>query len=147
MNTYIETVLHRLQCCSVQTKSGKISPSLSQLCLSLTYLLINSHQKGFYLFYKYIIYILTICRQVFLENEKILLATTKSSLLTTFKLFPSIFKQENLEVSRILEKSAKQTKLNRGIKRCATDGVVKKGSILDIFQKRSKTEGFTLLYF
>lgn len=54
-----------------------------------------------------------------------------------------MFKKENLEVSQILEKSAKQTKLNRGIKRSATDGVVKKGSILDIFQKRSKTEGIS----
>ncbi|XP_018578148.1 mismatch repair endonuclease PMS2 isoform X2 [Anoplophora glabripennis] len=76
-------------------------------------------------------------RQIFLENEKILLATVKASLIKVFKSFPSTFKMQNLDVSHII--SSGKT-LERGIKRSISDGPVKKGSILDRFKKRTKTE-------
>lgn len=70
----------------------------------------------------------------------------KASLLETFKVFPAMFKRENLEASQILENKAKQQRLSKGIKRSATDGTIKKGSILDIFKKRPKTEGKIFRY-
>lgn len=71
-------------------------------------------------------------RQIFIEQEKILLATVKASLLDIFKTFPSTYKLQNLNVSNMLK--------DRGIKRSLTDSVVKKGIVLDSFRKRSKTE-------
>lgn len=76
-------------------------------------------------------------RQVFLENEKILLATVKASLLEVFSTFPSMFKSQNLDVSQMLKESANS---QRGIKRSLTEGGIKKGSILETFKKRSKTD-------
>lgn len=75
-------------------------------------------------------------RQIFLENEKILLATIKASLLNSFKSFPSTFKMQNLDISNIIA----EKNLERGIKRSLSDGIVKKGGILERFKKRSKTE-------
>lgn len=68
------------------------------------------------------------------------MATVKASLLEGFKVFPSLFKKENLEISQTLGKKAK-TISGKGIKRSATDGTLAMGSILDTFKKRSKTEG------
>lgn len=80
-----------------------------------------------------------------MENEKILLATVKSSLLEAFKVFPSMFKKENLNLTQVLENEAKQTKLNKSLKRSATDETGKRRSILETFCKRSKTEGWTYI--
>ncbi|KAJ8974600.1 hypothetical protein NQ317_019345 [Molorchus minor] len=77
-------------------------------------------------------------RQVFIENEKILLATLKSSLLEAFKTFPSTYKMQNMDISQML---ATGVKIERGVKRCITESSIKKGSILQKFKKRSKTEG------
>lgn len=52
-----------------------------------------------------------------------------------------MFKTENLEISQLLEKKSREEQPSKGIKRSATDGVVRKGTILDIFKKRSRTEG------
>lgn len=76
-------------------------------------------------------------RQIFLEKEKMLLATIKASLLNAFKSFPSTFKMQNLDISSII--IAGKT-LERGIKRSISDGTIKKGSILEKFKKKSKTE-------
>ncbi|KAJ8938444.1 hypothetical protein NQ314_011480 [Rhamnusium bicolor] len=77
-------------------------------------------------------------RQVYLENEKLLLAIVKASLLEAFKVFPSTFKMQNLGISKIITSG---TQSDRGIKRSITEGSIKKGSILERFKKRSKTEG------
>lgn len=85
-------------------------------------------------------------RQIFVENEKILLATVKASLLETFKVFPSVFKRENMDISQfLLEEKSGKSKMSKGIKRSATDGILKSGSILETFKKRSKTEGNILM--
>ncbi|RZC32950.1 mismatch repair endonuclease PMS2 [Asbolus verrucosus] len=82
-------------------------------------------------------------RQIFLEKEKVLMATIKASLIEAFKSFPSTFKMQNLELSQnstltsFIENSVK---CERGLKRSSTDGEVKKGSITERFKKRSKTE-------
>ncbi|CAH1179554.1 unnamed protein product [Phaedon cochleariae] len=78
-------------------------------------------------------------RQIYIENEKILLGTVKASLLECFKSFPSTFKLQNLDVSQNFHSDKVS---DRGIKRSLTDtSIVKKGSILETFKKRSKTEG------
>ncbi|KAJ8915847.1 hypothetical protein NQ315_004660 [Exocentrus adspersus] len=77
-------------------------------------------------------------RQVFFENEKLLLAVLKASLLNAFKSFPSTYKIQNLDVSNMI---ASEKRSDRGIKRSISEGVVKRGSILETFKKRSKTEG------
>lgn len=80
-------------------------------------------------------------RQVFLEKEKHLLATIKASLIEAFRNFPSTFKMQNLDVSQNTTIMDFFTpKRNRGLKRSLTESVIKKGSILQKFQKRSKTE-------
>lgn len=67
-------------------------------------------------------------RQVFLEKEKLLLATVKASLLEAFKELPATLRSNTLEVSR-------------GLKRHATEARVKNTSILDTFRKRPRSEG------
>ncbi|XP_019875837.1 mismatch repair endonuclease PMS2 isoform X2 [Aethina tumida] len=77
-------------------------------------------------------------RQVFLEQEKLLLAIVKSSLLDAFKLFPSSYKVQNLDVSKkifVIDK-----KKDKGLKRRLTDSILKQGSILETFKKRSRTD-------
>ncbi|KAJ3662971.1 hypothetical protein Zmor_007285 [Zophobas morio] len=81
-------------------------------------------------------------RQVFLEKEKLLLAAIKASLIEAFKNFPSSYKMQNLDLTQNTSvKDFLETKTNaRGLKRSSTDGELKKGSILQKFKKRSKTE-------
>ncbi|XP_023016312.2 mismatch repair endonuclease PMS2 isoform X1 [Leptinotarsa decemlineata] len=76
-------------------------------------------------------------RQVFVENEKILLATIKQSLLEAFKTFPSTYKMQNLDISKMIPFSSKP---ERGIKRSLTEHTIKNGSIREMFKKRSKTD-------
>lgn len=73
-------------------------------------------------------------RQVFIENEKLLLAVVKSSLLSAFKQFPSTFKMQNVEITNFIQR-------DRGIKRSITESCIQKGSILEIFKKKPKTTG------
>lgn len=69
------------------------------------------------------------------------MATVKTSLVDAFKVFPSMFKTENVEISQFLEtKTNTVNKSKKGIKRSATDGVLKKGTLFDTFKKRSRTE-------
>lgn len=42
-------------------------------------------------------------RQIFLEKEKLLLATIKATLLSAFKQFPSTYKIQNANVTRVSE--------------------------------------------
>ncbi|CAG9837822.1 unnamed protein product [Diabrotica balteata] len=72
-------------------------------------------------------------RQVFLENEKLLLAAIKSSLLAVCKQFPSTYKMQNLNLSAF-------TPVDKGVKRSLTDSSIKQGSITERFKKRSKTD-------
>ncbi|CAG9770561.1 unnamed protein product [Ceutorhynchus assimilis] len=67
-------------------------------------------------------------RQVFLEKEKILLATVKASLLEAFKDSPSILKVQNLDVSLAISSQ-------KGIKRNLSEG---SSSILETFKKKSR---------
>ncbi|CAG9863016.1 unnamed protein product [Phyllotreta striolata] len=72
-------------------------------------------------------------RQVFIENEKILLATVKASLLAAFKQFPSTFKLQNADVTSFSQQE-------RGLKRNFTDSCLQKStSMLHTFRKKSKT--------
>ncbi|KAH1002612.1 hypothetical protein HUJ04_008685 [Dendroctonus ponderosae] len=71
-------------------------------------------------------------RQVFLEKEKLLLASVKASLLEAFKELPATLVSNTLEVSR-------------GLKRHATEVRVKNTSILDTFRKRPRSEGSSKL--
>lgn len=73
-------------------------------------------------------------RQVFLENEKLLLAIIKTSLLAAFKEFPSTYKMQNLNLSTFLQP-------DKGVKRSLTDNSIEQGRKLERFKKRSKTEG------
>lgn len=77
-------------------------------------------------------------RQVFLEQEKLLLAAVKASLVEAFKQFPATFKMQNIEVSQSLINRSSDFK--RGIKRYATEGSVGVKSILETFKKRSKSD-------
>ncbi|XP_068895726.1 mismatch repair endonuclease PMS2 isoform X2 [Tenebrio molitor] len=80
-------------------------------------------------------------RQVFLEKEKVLLATLKASLVEAFKAFPSTFKIQNLTQNSTMKDFFESQEISpRGLKRSVTDGGIKKGSILNRFKKRSKTE-------
>ncbi|XP_056641281.1 mismatch repair endonuclease PMS2 isoform X1 [Diorhabda sublineata] len=73
-------------------------------------------------------------RQVFLENEKLLLATIKASLLAAFKEFPSTYQMQNLNLTTFLSQ-------DKGIKRSLTDNSIEENRKLERFKKRSKTEG------
>lgn len=86
-------------------------------------------------------------RQVFLEKEKLLLATLKTSLHNTLKDFPSTFKMQNLDISRNQEKEKRSAKISneqqsRGIKRFLTDYDKKSEKISDM--KRSKSDSFNI---
>ncbi|CAH0547134.1 unnamed protein product [Brassicogethes aeneus] len=76
-------------------------------------------------------------RQVFLEQEKLLFAVIKYSLLEVLKFFPSTFKMQNLNITKNCASPKNQ---GQGIKRRLSDSVLKKGSILEAFKKRTKTE-------
>ncbi|CAH1998734.1 unnamed protein product [Acanthoscelides obtectus] len=71
-------------------------------------------------------------RQVFIENENLLLATVKASLLQAFKNFPSTFKFQNLDISSVTINQIKEEK-NKFI------GHMKRGSILEKFGKSTKS--------
>ncbi|XP_044270750.1 mismatch repair endonuclease PMS2 [Tribolium madens] len=85
-------------------------------------------------------------RQIFLEKEKVLLSTIKASLIEAFKNFPSTYKVQNLDLTQnttIKDFFKTSDCSSRGLKRSLTDGGLKKGSILEQFKKRSKTEDDT----
>ncbi|KAL1517808.1 hypothetical protein ABEB36_001531 [Hypothenemus hampei] len=75
-------------------------------------------------------------RQVFIEQEKLLLATVKASLLDTFKQFPATFKLHNVDVSQNL--SIKQTEPKKGVKRQFLDEKSGNKTWLEQFKKRPK---------
>lgn len=81
-------------------------------------------------------------RQVFLEKEKVLLSTIKASLIDAFKSFPSTYKMQNLDLTQntTINDYFESDNTSRGLKRSITDSGLKKGSILQKFKKRSKTE-------
>ncbi|XP_066250470.1 mismatch repair endonuclease PMS2 [Euwallacea similis] len=62
-------------------------------------------------------------RQVFIEQEKLLLATIKASLIEAFKECPSTFKVTT----------------NKGVKRHFSDGVIASKNIFETFNKKSKS--------
>ncbi|EFA00116.2 mismatch repair endonuclease PMS2 isoform X2 [Tribolium castaneum] len=82
-------------------------------------------------------------RQVFLEKEKVLLSTIKASLIEAFKMFPSTYKMQNLDLTQntTIKDFFKDSDCSpRGLKRSVTESELKKGSTLERFKKRSKTE-------
>lgn len=78
-------------------------------------------------------------RQIFLEKEKLFLATIKSSLLESFKLFPSQVPLENQDISRLLSDSISK-KEGKGLKRSLTDSPEAKKDLLDSFRKKHKSD-------
>lgn len=74
-------------------------------------------------------------RQIFLQNEKILLAIVKSSLLEAFKDLPSTYKMQNMDISRQLSNSG-----GKGIKRSQTEGNIKLSSFMERFAKKYKSD-------
>lgn len=98
-------------------------------------------------------------RQIFMENEKLLLSTLKTSLLEMFKDFPSTFKMQNLNysldkpevnddnktVSDVLKEWSnkndnflKNQNSNHGVKRTIETEHKKKGVMAYIYEKRIK---------
>ncbi|KAL3276159.1 hypothetical protein HHI36_020878 [Cryptolaemus montrouzieri] len=77
-------------------------------------------------------------RQIFLENEKLFLATIKTSLLEAFKLFPSRLPVENKDISDFFSTSNNHER--KGIKRSLTDTEQMKKGYLDSFRKKSKSD-------
>ncbi|VEN57791.1 unnamed protein product [Callosobruchus maculatus] len=73
-------------------------------------------------------------RQVFIENEKLVLATVKASLQQAFENFPSTYKMQNMDISNFTLSEVKE-EMEESI------GHVKKkgGSILDKFRNKSKS--------
>lgn len=76
-------------------------------------------------------------RQIFLEQEKLLLAALKSSLLEAFKNCPSTLKMQNVEIINNQSNGAKDV---RGMKRTLEGKDVKVGNILNLFKKRLKCD-------
>lgn len=83
-------------------------------------------------------------RQVFLEKEKLLLATLKTSLHNRLKDFPSMFNAQNLDISQKQCKDNRsadiQERLSRGMKRFLTDSDKKSPEKAE--SKRSKSDNF-----
>ncbi|GLV44795.1 Pms2 [Carabus blaptoides fortunei] len=99
-------------------------------------------------------------RQVFMENEKLLLATIKTSLLEMFKDFPSTFKMQNLNhslgkpeanddkktVSDVFKEWSNKnehvltSQSNYGVKRAIDAEPKKKGVMAYIYEKRLKLD-------
>ena len=77
-------------------------------------------------------------RQIFLEKEKLLLATIKSTLLQAFKQFPSTFVNQNLEVSKCLEDESSSFRVT--LKRPVSDvnESSEKISLFESFKKKQK---------
>nr|CAH7718006.1 unnamed protein product [Callosobruchus chinensis] len=72
-------------------------------------------------------------RQVFIENEKLVLASVKASLQQAFKNFPSTYKMQNMDISNCILNQVKEETAE------STGHVKKKGSILEKFKNKSKS--------
>nr|CAI5853938.1 unnamed protein product [Callosobruchus analis] len=72
-------------------------------------------------------------RQVFIENEKLVLATVKASLQQAFKNFPSMYKMQNMDISSFTLNEIKE-EIDESI-----GHVKKKGGILEKFRNKSKS--------
>lgn len=79
-------------------------------------------------------------RQIFMEQEKLLLATIKASLLEAFKVFPSTYKVQNVEVSKqIGENSTSPRGTKRSLSEFAKSPTDSK-SFLNSFRKKPKDD-------
>ncbi|XP_045461969.1 mismatch repair endonuclease PMS2 [Harmonia axyridis] len=78
-------------------------------------------------------------RQIFLEKEKLFLATIKASLLESFKLFPSKVPMENQDISKLLTFS-NCNQGSKGMKRSLTDSSEMKKDFLNSFRKKHKSD-------
>ncbi|KRT85694.1 hypothetical protein AMK59_2468, partial [Oryctes borbonicus] len=76
-------------------------------------------------------------RQIFLDNEKLVLATLKSSLLDAFKDFPSTYTLQNLNVTKNINKTNEDK--SKAVKRTLVkDKETLQESFLNCFKKKIK---------
>ncbi|XP_022919793.2 mismatch repair endonuclease PMS2 [Onthophagus taurus] len=83
-------------------------------------------------------------RQIFFQKEKLLLAYLKSSLLDSFKNFPSTYDLQNLDIFKDDKKALTQITLNnslKGLKRSNSNNNEEgNSSLLDAFRKKPKVD-------
>ncbi|XP_044760675.1 mismatch repair endonuclease PMS2 [Coccinella septempunctata] len=79
-------------------------------------------------------------RQIFLEKEKLFLASLKASLLESFKLFPSQVPLENQDISKLLSLNNSNCEGKR-MKRSLTDSPETNKDFLNSFRKKHKSDG------